>query len=153
MERSHSLRKTAALFLCTLLVWAAASAPARADEVVLIASANSDIGQLDSLAVRKLFLGLTVIHDGKRLRPFLNEGDARLKDIFLQNVVSMSEMTYDRRVLSLVLQGGRSLPAVYDDTTKLLSALVADPTAVSYAWLKDVEHDRRIKIMRILWRD
>jgi hypothetical protein len=153
MEWSRSLRKTAALWLCTLLLWAATTAPAGADEVVLVASANSDIAHLDSLTVRKLFLGLTVTHDGRRLRPYLNEGDPRLKDIFLQNVVSMSEMTYDRSVLRLALQGGRTLPAAYDDTAQLLNALATDPTAVSYAWLKDVQHDRRIKILRTLWRD
>ena len=147
------MRKTAALWLCTFLLWAALTAPAGADEVVLVAGANIDLGQLDSLTVRKLFLGLTVTHDGKRLRPLLNEGDARLNNIFLQNVVSMSEMTYDRRVLRLALQGGRSIPAAYDSTALLLSALATDPTAVSYAWLKDVEHDRRIKILRTLWRD
>jgi len=73
---------------------------------VLIVGADSKVDQLDSLQVRKLFLGMTVTHDGDRLRPLLNVADSRVRDIFLQNIVSMTDMTYDRRILRLALQGG-----------------------------------------------
>ncbi len=96
---------------------------------------------------------MTVAHNGDRLRPLLNEAEPRLKDVFLQNVVSMTDMTYDRRILRLALQGGRSLPAVYADTAALINTVAADPTAVSFAWAKDVQHDKRIKILRVLWHD
>jgi len=55
------------------------------------------------------FSAMTVIHNGDRLRPLLNEAEPRLKDVFLQNIVSMTDMTYDRRILRLALQGRRSL--------------------------------------------
>ena len=59
-----------------LLALLAAGMQALADEqLVLIVSAGSTIAQLDSLEVRKLFLGLTVTQDGNRLRPVLNETD------------------------------------------------------------------------------
>ena len=81
-------------------VWAA-------DQLVLIVSADSKVEQLDSLEVRKLFLGLTVTYNGDRLRPVLDEADARIKEIFLQNIVSMSDTTYDRSVLRLALIQGQ----------------------------------------------
>ena len=148
------MKSLAATWLLAALVSVAAAMPASADEtLVLIVSADSKVDQLDSLEVRKLFLGMTVIHNGDRLRPLLNEAEPRLKDVFLQNVVSMTDMTYDRRLLRLALQGGRSLPATYTDKGMLINTVAADPTAVSFAWAKDVQHDKRVKILRVLWHD
>jgi len=134
------------LLTATGPVWAA-------DQLVLIVSADSKVEQLDSLEVRKLFLGLTVTYDGDRLRPVLDETDARVKEIFLQNIVSMSDTTYDRSLLRLALIQGQIKPTAYKDIALLLKAVEADPTAVSYAWAKDVAHDSRIKILRVLWYD
>ncbi|HSY97372.1 MAG TPA: hypothetical protein VK793_17245 [Steroidobacteraceae bacterium] len=141
----------AAAVLLTLL--AASGTASAADQLVLIVSADSKVEQLDSLEVRKLFLGLTVIHNGDRLRPVLDEADPRVKEIFLQNIVSMSDSTYDRSVLRLALIQGQIKPIAYKDIDLLIKAVIADPTAVSYTWAKDVAHDSRIKILRVLWYD
>jgi hypothetical protein len=152
VERGNSVTKIAATaVLVTLLsatrpVWAA-------DQLVLIVSADSKVEQLDSLEVRKLFLGLTVTYNGDRLRPVLDEADVRVKEIFLQNIVSMSDTTYDRSLLRLALIQGQIKPIAYKDIALLLKAVEADPTAVSYVWAKDVAHDSRIKILRVLWYD
>jgi hypothetical protein len=154
VERGRSVKYGAAKCLLALLLSVAAMLPASADEtVVLVVSADSKVEQLDSLEVRKLFLGMTVTHNGDRLRPLLNEGDSRLKEVFLQNIVSMTDVTYDRRILRLALQDGRSLPSVFADTAMLINAVATDPTAVSFAWAKDVRRDKRIKILRVLWHD
>src|SRR5579863_1375848 len=154
MERGRSVRKTGAIWLLVLFLAAAGMSAAWADEtLVLIVSADSKVAQLDSLEVRRLFLGMTVTHNGERLRPLLNESDPQLKAVFLQNVVSMTDITYDRRVLALALQGGRSLPVVYTDKALLLKAIALDPTAVSFAWAKDVQHDKGTKVLRVLWHD
>jgi hypothetical protein len=152
VECGNSVNKfTATAVLLTLLT---AATPALAGEqLVLIVSAASKIEQLDSLEVRKLFLGLTVTHDGNRLRPVLNESDDRVKQIFLQNIVSMSDITYDRRLLRLSLIQGQTQPTAYKNITLLINSVAADPGAVSYAWAKDVAHETRIRILRVLWYD
>jgi hypothetical protein len=152
MERGNSVSKLAATAVLVSLL-AATRAVSAAEQLVLIVSADSKVEQLDSLEVRKLFLGLTVIHNGDRLRPVLDEADARVKEIFLQNIVSMSDTTYDRSVLRLALIQGQIKPVAYKDIAQLLKAVIADPTAVSYAWAKDVARDSRIKILRVLWYD
>jgi hypothetical protein len=152
VERGNSVNRIAAT--AVLLTLLAAGTQALADEqLVLIVSADSSISQLDSLKVRKLFLGLTVTQDGNRLRPVLNETDARVKEIFLQNIVSMSDITYDRSLLRLTLIQGQRQPTAYEDMALLLKAVATDPSAVSYAWSKDVAHDPRIRILRVLWYD
>jgi hypothetical protein len=68
--------------------------PVLADEQpVLIVNCTSKIEQVDSLGVRKISLGLTMTHSGERLWPVLNEVEVRAKKVFLQNVVSMSDIT------------------------------------------------------------
>jgi hypothetical protein len=146
------VRKIAATAVLVTLLTASRPVSA-AEQLVLIVSADSKVEQLDSLEVRKLFLGLTVTHNGDRLRPVLDEADARVKEIFLQNIVSMSDTTYDRNVLRLALIQGQIKPIAYKDIALLINAVIADPTAVSYAWAKDVAHDSRIKILRVLWYD
>jgi hypothetical protein len=152
VERGNSVSKIAAAAVLVTLLAASGTASA-ADQLVLIVSADSKVEQLDSLELRKLFLGLTVIHNGDRLRPVLDEADPRVKEIFLQNIVSMSDSTYDRSVLRLALIQGQIKPIAYKDIDLLIKAVIADPTAVSYTWAKDVAHDSRIKILRVLWYD
>jgi hypothetical protein len=153
MEWRDSVRTAVALLLIALLLLANAASSARPERLVLIVSADSKVEQLDSLEVRKLFLGMTVAHDGVQLRPLLNEADPMVKEVFLQNVVAMTDTAYDRRILRLALQRGSLLPTVYTDTTKLLNDVAMDPTAVSYAWYRNVALDKRIKVLRVLWHD
>src|SRR3979411_2468693 len=102
MERGRSVKSIAATWLLAALVSVAAAMPASADEtLVLIVSADSKVDQLDSLEVRKLFLGMTVTHNGDRLRPLLNEAEPRLKDVFLQNVVSLTALPSHRTLQRL----------------------------------------------------
>jgi len=145
------VRRIAAAFLVLLL---GTATPALAgEELVLIVSTRSDVDQLDSSLVRKLFLGLTVTHHGNRLRPVLNEADSAIKELFLQNIVSMSDSTYDRYLLRLSLLQGRTQPTVYRNNAELINAVAADPTVVGYVWARDVAHDPRIKILRVVWHD
>jgi hypothetical protein len=141
----------AAAFLALLL--GAASPVLAGEELVLIVSTRSNIEQLDSPLVRRLFLGLTVTQHGNRLRPVLNEADPQIKELFLQNIVSMSDSTYDRYVLRLSLMQGRTQPMVYKTTVELINAVASDPAAVGYVWAKDVAHDPRVRILRNVWHD
>jgi hypothetical protein len=152
MERGNPVKKIAAAAAFVMLATATRPVMA-AEQLVLIVSADSKVEQLDSHEVRKLFLGLTVTYNGDRLRPVLDEADARVKEIFLQNIVSMSDTTYDRSVLRLALIQGQVKPIAYKDIALLKRAVIADPTAVSYAWAKDVANDPRIKVLRVLWYD
>jgi hypothetical protein len=144
-------RMVAAAFLVLLL---GTAMPALAgEELVLIVSARSDVDQLESPLVRRLFLGLTVTQHGHHLRPVLNEADPEIKELFLQNIVSMSDSTYDRYVLRLSLLQGRTQPTVYRNKAEIIDAVAVDPTVVGYVWARDVAHDPRIRILRVVWHD
>ena len=140
------------------LLWALlllGAAPSRAAEhsMVLIVSADSPVNHLDAIEVRKLYLGLSVIRNGLPLRALDNRSDDKLHQAFLQNVVAMPEGVYERRLLSIMLQQGARRPQAFETASALLAAVAADPSAVSIAWATEVAQDRRIKVLRVLWRD
>jgi hypothetical protein len=149
---SDPVKRFAAMIFLVLLLSASIPVSA-AEELVLIVSTHSEVDQLDSPLVRRLFLGLTVTQHGNRLRPVLNEADPEVKELFLQTIVSMSDSTYDRYVLRLALAQGRTQPTVYRNNAELINAVAADPTVVGYVWARDVAHDPRVRILRIVWHD
>jgi hypothetical protein len=149
---SNPVKSLAAAAFLVLLLGAATPAFG-GEELVLIVGARSAVDQLDSLLIRRLFLGLTVTQHGSRLRPVLNEADPEIKELFLQNIVSMSDSTYDRYVLRMALLQGRTQPTVYRSNAEIINAVAADPTVVGYVWARDIAHDPRVKILRVVWHD
>jgi len=137
------------LLLCSLL------GPIRAGQqtVVLVVRADSSVTDLDSIAVRKLFLGLPVLINGKPLHAVRNRADPQLDEIFLQQIVAMSQSAYDRQVLIGLNRQGSIRPAEVTAQTRALEILYDDPSAVTFMWLRDVAHDPRVRVIRVLWSD
>lgn len=123
------------------------------DTVVLVVGAKSDVTALSSVEVRKLFMGLTVMSGGRALHALRNDSDPRLDQIFLQNIVSMSDATYERQVLGLALRQGREPPPTVHSEKALLRVLAYDPAAVSFAWGADVAGNADVKVIRVLWHE
>jgi hypothetical protein len=139
--------------LAILLALITRFAPAIAGEraVVLVVSAASPVERLGSIEVRKLFLDFPVIVGSRSLHPVDNFSDPELRDMFLQNVVAMTQWAYDQRILSQVNTQGRPLPLELESLNAVLHTLEADPLAVSFAWLKDVADNPRLRIVQVLW--
>jgi hypothetical protein len=152
---SGSRRLDLRRLLCALVVvWIVSGAPvAHADSVVLIVSASSSVQQLGSVELRKAFMAFDVVVAGTSLRAARNRSDARLDKIFFQNVVDLSELVYERQLLSRKLQKAATLPVEFADETRLLEAVARDPRLVSYAWATAVAKRSDLRILRILWND
>ena len=126
---------------------------ARADSVVLIVSARSPIYELESAELRKLFMGFRVVSGGVPLRAARNRSDPRLDKIFLQNVVALSELVYERQLLTRRLREASALPAEFPTDAGLLDAVARDPRIVSYAWATAAAKRSDVRALRILWHD
>ena len=120
-------------------------------QVVLVAAATSPLHDIDSLELRKIFLGFTVKRDGQAITGLRNISDEDLNDIFLQTVVAMSEKAYKRRQLSLTLRKGLPRIAEYDEVEDLIKALSSNPYSISYTHEDVAEREPGIKILRVLW--
>jgi hypothetical protein len=150
ITRATQLRRR---LLGVVLLLLGTTAAVAVDRVVLIANVDNPVSVLNTLEVQKLFLGLTLPAGRSTQHPLRNESDEILRQIFYQNIISMSESTYERRLLALTLQQGRTAPPIYKSARELLSAVAADPAAISFAWAADVANDPRIKVLRVLGQE
>ena len=99
-----------AILLCCMGLMLCMEVVAADREVVLVAASTSPLHNLDSLELRKIYLGFIVKRDDKIVRALRNTGDKTLNSIFLQTVVAMSEKSYMRRLLFLPLRQGTPRP-------------------------------------------
>ena len=120
-------------------------------QVVLVAASTSPLHNIDSLELRKIFLGFTVQRNGQAITGLRNISDEDLNDIFLQTVVAMSEKSYKRRQLSLTLRKGIPRIAEYDNVEDLIKALSSNPYSISYAREDSGKSAPGIKRRRVLW--
>jgi hypothetical protein len=134
-----------------LLLAAADWARAEARELVLVASAKSSVATLTSIETRMIFLGYTVQRERQSLRPVRNMSDNLINEVFLQHVVAMSGVAYDRRLLVARLQLGAQRPVELASTNEVLRELERNPYAVSYLWRDQVQASRSVRILRVLW--
>jgi len=141
------------LLVIALLLCLVAPARPASQEVVLVVRADSPVTDLDSVSVRKLFLGLPVLVNGTPLHPVRNRSDPLLDEIFLQQVVAMSQSSYDRQMLIGVNRQLSLRPTEYRQVADVIAALSADPYAVSFMWNKDVAHNPGLRVIRVLWGD
>jgi hypothetical protein len=121
-------------------------------QVVLVAAATSPLHDLDSLELRKIYLGFPVTRDEKIVRGLRNTEDEDLNRIFLQTIVAMSEKSYRRRLLSLPLRQGIPRPDKYNNAEHLLEALSRNPYSVTYMWKDAAVRSADIKILKVLWQ-
>jgi hypothetical protein len=147
-----NMRRTI-LLLALLLLSAPIGAASTQQSVVLVVSATSSVTDLDSVTVRKLFLGLPVLVSGRPLHPLRNRSDARLDQIFLQEIVAMSQTAYDRQTLIGVNRQGWQRPEEIDTEARLLEKIYADPNAVTFMWERDVSRNPRVRALRVLWTE
>lgn len=152
MERGVLLIMRRALL--ALLIWGFwAQALGGSQAVVLVVGKDSSVVDLDPVTVRKLFLGLPVLIGSHPLHPVRNRSDQRLDPIFLQQIVAMSQSAYDRQILIGVNRQGWLRPVEISSRARLLETLYSDPGAVTFMWLREVEHDPKIRVIRVLWTD
>lgn len=65
----------------------------------------------------------------------------------------MSESAYERQVLIGLNRQGSIRPTEATTPERVLQDLYADPNAVSFMWLRDVAHNPRIRVVRVVWSD
>ncbi|MEI8299675.1 MAG: hypothetical protein WCH32_16880 [Pseudomonadota bacterium] len=138
----------AASALCCCAVGAAV-----ADELALFVRGDSPVQALSSLELRKLYLGVPVARAGMRLRPLRELSDPHATQIFLQNALAMSEAAYERWWLTATLRDGTGRPAEFANGEALRASVAADPAAVGVGWVSGLAADRRLRVVRVLWRD
>jgi hypothetical protein len=140
--------------LLLLLLFGTVSATTAPQSVVLVVRADSPVNDLDSVTVRKLFLGLPVLINGRPLHPIRNRADEQLDQIFLQEIVAMSQTAYDRQTLTGLNRQGWLRPVEVDSDEAALDKVHADANAITFIWQRDLPtHHMQVRVIRVLWSD
>jgi len=117
-----------AILILLLALLTTQNLSASTNTLVLVVRADSKVPDLDSVTVRKLFLGFPVLIGGSLLHPVRNRSDAALDPIFLQEVVAMSQSAYERQILMGVNRQGWLRPAEVASTSRALEFSIRIPT-------------------------
>lgn len=150
MTRMHRLSAgSVALLMLVCMAHATYSAERR---MVLVSSDQIALPAPSAQELRRLFLGVPVIRDGRALVPLRNNTDPILYEVFLQKIVLLSARNYEHHLLSQVFRLGGQRPALYSDMNELVSALKARPGAVTYMWADTAQTLPGIRIVEDLWQ-
>jgi len=152
MECCLSVRKHVVQLFVSIALMLPMAASMAEDAVVLVTYSDSSVEAISSLDIRKAYLGILVTIDGNTIRPIRRQEDQRLNMIFLQSVIAMSQKSYERRLISMMLKFGTPRPTEVDSRDELLEQLASNPGAIAYMWKSDAEAESRVKAIRVLWQ-
>lgn len=120
--------------------------------MVLVTNEECPLTEMSTLDMRKAYLGIAVTIRGYPIRAYRLNNDELLGNAFFQHVVAMSEKTYERRLLSMLLKFGTPRPIEFDQIDDLTGALGAGNCAIGYMWLTDAAEQGDIKVLKLLWK-
>ena len=143
--------KLIALVGCLCLMSAVSAAQSTQRNLLLVAGGDSQLDVLTHAEVRKVFLGVPVTRGQVRLRPLLNFSDPLATNIFLQQVIFMSERKYERQLLSRVFRLGDQRPREYEDIDLLVKNLRNTAGSVTFMWSDQFESYTGLKSLGVLW--
>ena len=142
-------------FLALLLLLFTATAGFAASNknlhLVLVTNSTTGVKSLSTSEIHKLFLGLPVEKSGHSLEAAINRSDPFLYEIFLQKIVYMSSISYERHLLSNVIQLGGQRPHIFNNTQSLISDLEHKPGTVSVLWDSDLKSTTNLTIIGEVW--
>lgn len=145
------IRRQALLSLVVLTCLLADSVRAERS-VVLVTREGCAMETISMLDIRKAYFGIAVSYQGHVVRAFRLNSDVDLSRVFFQTVVAMSEKSYERRLLSMLLKYGTPRPPEFEDVAALAAALRRSDCGIAYLWLDDVTSEKNLRSIRLLWQ-
>jgi hypothetical protein len=121
-------------------------------QLVLVTADSCPADEISMLDVRKAYLGIGVELQDRQIRAYRLVRDERIERIFFQNVVAMSQNTYERRMLSLMLKYGRPRPREFTTTDALAEALGQRECGIGYMWHEQAILYSSLKVIKVLWQ-
>ncbi len=101
-------------------------------EVVVVANANSDIGQTDGESVQKLFLGKSNYIGGVEAVPVDQSEGNDARDQFYELVVKKTDAQLNAYWSRLIFTGKGAPPKQYFDDAEVVEVVLEDEEAVGY---------------------
>lgn len=127
--------------------------------LLLVTKAEYKPLPLNKNELRRLFLGMPVYRDGKKLSPLINKSEGFCYQVFLQSIVGMSEKRYERTLLSGFYRKGIATPMIYEDKNDLLSELKNQTTSITFLFDHgeensnnlSIDNDENLNVVQEIW--
>lgn len=147
------IKQPSLLCLCYLLMLFVYPAIAIPDNhsAVLVCSKNSTIANLDSLDIRRIFLGMKPVNQNQVIRPVINLSNKKLYKDFLKNVLHMTEDGYKRKIIKRVFRQGAGYIRETRTTDELIEQITNTPNAISFITPEQARQFDNIRIVQTLW--
>lgn len=120
--------------------------------LVLVAHVGANNIKMSNLEIRRLFLGLPVAQQQRRLIAIINRTESLLYQVFLQKVLFMSAPLYERQLLANVVRQSGIQPPVYTDQQELLRALRTQPSTVTFMWQDQISAGSGVVVIAVIWQ-
>jgi hypothetical protein len=145
--------RIAALVFAGIMLANLQAAEAAGRAVVLITGKNCEMDSISTLDIRKAYHGIGVSYNKKNIAAFRLKNDTQLNQIFFQSVVAMSEKSYERRLLQMLLKNGRPRPLEFESVKVVATAIAKTPCGIAYVWKSDADALADVKVIKILWQE
>jgi len=122
------------------------------EQLVLVTADSCPADGISMLDIRKAYLGIGVELQDRQIRAYRLIRNERIERIFFQNVVAMSQITYERRMLSLMLKYGTPRPREFTTTDTLAEALQQGDCGIGYMWREQAFSYPGLKVIMVLWQ-
>lgn len=140
------------LFILILLTMPFKSSMAGERELVIITSSKNNFTPIARDDLRRLFLGIKPKHTDVKITPINNKSENIMYEVFLQKVIRMSAVAYERHLLSKVFTHGTQRIKTADEHTKLLKELEYNENAISFVWANDLEGNPNVRVVQSIWK-
>jgi len=138
------------LLLCALYFSTFAIAETE-KRLVLVTSVNSNISQLSTKELKRIYIGLSLKQNNQKIKPIRNHSDSFAHEVFLQNVIIMSSRIYERQLTTRALRKGSKRPDSESSHAKLVAHLNRETNSISYMWEHKALSDDSIRVIQPLW--
>lgn len=146
------LAKNTLFFLLIALIIPLKSGMASERELVIVTSAGNHIAPFARDDLRRLFLGIQPKHTPIKITPINNKSENIMYEVFLQKVILMSALAYERHLISKVFNHGTQRIKTADDKTKLLKELEYNQNAISFGWATDLKNNPKLRVVQSIWK-
>lgn len=123
----------------------------QARELVLVCRSQESTNVFSKTELRRLFLGFPVKKNNTLVNALRNTSENDVYQVFLQNVMFMSERNYERRLLSLNFTRGNKVVPEYEDTLLLIRNIKKKSNNVSYVWRDNLDESQGLTVIQVLW--
>ncbi|MBE9516571.1 MAG: hypothetical protein IME93_06295 [Proteobacteria bacterium] len=147
-----NIRNIASLVVFVFVLSISISYASQSDTaVVLVTGSKSDITSISIIEVRRLYLGLPPVSNREAGKAVINMTDSDIFNVFLKNIMHMTEYRYRRRLVKRVFRYGSSQIKEVNSIEELSDHFASNKNDIAFVKVSSLDRLDNIKVLTRLW--